>query len=211
MGGRRIHGRAGEPADDLRLGADRFGRKRLFLLGLAIFSLGSLLCGLAPDAGALVAFRALQAVGGSMLNPVAVSIIANTFTDRRERAPLDAVVCGLQTAADTVFEGRRDAVARRREIIDANPELHERELSKRASLTDTIAAALHARGLDSDTALLTARAGVLVHQTAMQRWTQSADDRSLRELLSEALRSLHAIVGPGTGWSVDASQASPVR
>jgi MFS family permease len=66
--------------------ADRFGRKRLFLLGVAVFSFGSLLCGLAPDAGALVAFRALQAVGGSMLNPVAVSIIANTFTDRRERA-----------------------------------------------------------------------------------------------------------------------------
>ena len=40
-----------------------------------------------------------------------------------------------------------------------------------------------------------AAAGMLVQQTAMQRWTQSADDRSLRELLSDALRSLHAIVG----------------
>src|SRR6202044_4024752 len=55
--------------------ADRFGRRRVFQIGLTIFSLGSLLCGVAPGLGALVAFRAVQAVGGSMLNPVAMSII----------------------------------------------------------------------------------------------------------------------------------------
>jgi AcrR family transcriptional regulator len=109
--------------------------------------------------------------------------------------PLDAVVRGLQAAADTMFEGRRAAVTRRREIIDANPELQERELSKRAALTDAIAAALHARGLDSGAALLTARVGVLVHQTAMQSWTQPAENRPLRELLSDALLSLRTIVG----------------
>src|SRR5580692_13188 len=66
--------------------ADRFGRRRVFQTGLALFTLGSLLCSLAPGLGWLVAFRMLQAVGGSMLNPVAMSIIVNTFTDRRERA-----------------------------------------------------------------------------------------------------------------------------
>jgi len=66
--------------------ADRFGRRRVFQIGLAIFSLGSLLCSVAPSVGWLIAFRALQAVGGSMLNPVALSIIANTFTDPKERA-----------------------------------------------------------------------------------------------------------------------------
>jgi EmrB/QacA subfamily drug resistance transporter len=64
--------------------ADRFGRRRVFQVGLGLFSLGSLLCGLAPSLGALVAFRALQAVGGAMLNPVAMSIIATTFTDPKE-------------------------------------------------------------------------------------------------------------------------------
>ncbi len=54
--------------------------------GLATFTIGSLLCSLAPSLGWLVAFRMLQAVGGSMLNPVAMSIIVNTFTDRAERA-----------------------------------------------------------------------------------------------------------------------------
>ena len=66
--------------------ADRFGRRRTFQTGLAAFTLGSLLCSLAPSLGWLVAFRMLQAIGGSMLNPVAMSIIVNTFTDPAERA-----------------------------------------------------------------------------------------------------------------------------
>jgi len=66
--------------------ADRFGRRRTFQLGLCVFSLGSLLCSLAPSTPALVAFRMVQAVGGSMLNPVAMSIIVNTFIDPGERA-----------------------------------------------------------------------------------------------------------------------------
>jgi EmrB/QacA subfamily drug resistance transporter len=65
---------------------DRVGRRRTFQTGLALFTLGSLLCSLAPGLGWLVAFRMLQALGGSMLNPVAMSIITNTFTDRAERA-----------------------------------------------------------------------------------------------------------------------------
>src|SRR6202167_1190102 len=66
--------------------ADRLGRRRVFQTGLALFTLGSLLCSLAPGLGWLIAFRMVQAVGGSMLNPVALSIIANVFTDARERA-----------------------------------------------------------------------------------------------------------------------------
>ena len=66
--------------------ADRVGRRRVFQIGLAVFTLGSLACSLAPSLGALVAFRAVQAVGGSMLNPVAMSIVTNTFTDPSERA-----------------------------------------------------------------------------------------------------------------------------
>ena len=66
--------------------ADRFGRRRVFELGLVLFTLGSLLCSLAPSQGWLIVFRMLQAIGGSMLNPVAMSIIRNVFTDARERA-----------------------------------------------------------------------------------------------------------------------------
>jgi EmrB/QacA subfamily drug resistance transporter len=66
--------------------ADRTGRRRAFQTGLALFTAGSLLCSLAPGLGWLVAFRMVQALGGSMLNPCAMSIIVNTFTDPAERA-----------------------------------------------------------------------------------------------------------------------------
>jgi len=66
--------------------ADRFGRRKTFQVGLLVFSIGSLLCSVAPNARVLVASRVLQALGGSMLNPVAMSIIVNTFLDPKERA-----------------------------------------------------------------------------------------------------------------------------
>jgi EmrB/QacA subfamily drug resistance transporter len=66
--------------------ADRIGRRRTFQIGLTLFGIGSLLCSLAPTVLWLVVFRMIQAVGGSMLNPVAMSIITATFTDRKQRA-----------------------------------------------------------------------------------------------------------------------------
>jgi EmrB/QacA subfamily drug resistance transporter len=66
--------------------ADRLGRKRTFQTGLVVFVAGSLLCSVAPSLWWLVAFRMVQAVGGSMLNPVAMSIVTNVFTDPRERS-----------------------------------------------------------------------------------------------------------------------------
>jgi EmrB/QacA subfamily drug resistance transporter len=65
---------------------DRFGRRRVFQIGLVVFALGSLLCSLAPNIEMLIGARLLQGVGGSMLNPVALSIISQVFTGRVERA-----------------------------------------------------------------------------------------------------------------------------
>ncbi|MGW2511938.1 MFS transporter [Streptomyces scopuliridis] len=88
--------------------ADRIGRRRVFQAGLVLFTLGSLLCSLAPNLESLVAFRMVQAVGGSMLNPVAMSIITNTFTAPRERARAIGVwggVVGISMAAGPLIGG----------------------------------------------------------------------------------------------------------
>ena len=87
---------------------DRIGRKRVFMAGLVVFTIGSALCSAAPNLEALIAFRMVQAVGGSMLNPVAMSIITNTFTDPRERARAIGVwgaVVGISMAAGPLVGG----------------------------------------------------------------------------------------------------------
>ncbi|MBE1497576.1 EmrB/QacA subfamily drug resistance transporter [Amycolatopsis lexingtonensis] len=88
--------------------ADRFGRRRVFQCGLAAFGLGSLLCSLAPGIGWLIAARALQAVGGTMLNPVAMAIVATTFPAPAERARAIGVfgsMSGLALALGPILGG----------------------------------------------------------------------------------------------------------
>ncbi|GHC57232.1 MFS transporter [Streptomyces flavofungini] len=88
--------------------ADRVGRRRVFQVGLAVFTTASLLCSAAPGLGWLIAARALQAIGGSMLNPVALSIISDVFSDSRERARAIGVwggVVGISMAAGPIIGG----------------------------------------------------------------------------------------------------------
>jgi EmrB/QacA subfamily drug resistance transporter len=88
--------------------ADRVGRRRTFQTGLVVFSLASLLCGLAPTLGVLIAARVLQAIGGAMLNPVAMSIVRNVFEDPRERARAIGVwgaMFGISMALGPVIGG----------------------------------------------------------------------------------------------------------
>ena len=66
--------------------SDRFGRRRVFQIGLGVFTVGSLLCSRAATIEQLIGFRALQGFGASMLNPVALSIIANAFPEPAKRA-----------------------------------------------------------------------------------------------------------------------------
>jgi EmrB/QacA subfamily drug resistance transporter len=88
--------------------ADRLGRRRVFQCGLAVFSFGSLLCAIAPSLGMLIAARVIQAIGGSMLNPVAMSIIRNVFEEPRERAQAIGVwgaLMGISMALGPVVGG----------------------------------------------------------------------------------------------------------
>ncbi|MFE6397641.1 MFS transporter [Streptomyces alboflavus] len=88
--------------------ADRVGRRRVFQVGLTVFTGASLLCSAAPGLGWLIAARVLQAIGGSMLNPVALSIISNVFPDSRERARAIGAwsgVVGISMAAGPIIGG----------------------------------------------------------------------------------------------------------
>ncbi|HEU5214890.1 MAG TPA: MFS transporter [Gaiellaceae bacterium] len=65
---------------------DLLGRKRLFLIGLVVFTAASLLDGISTSSGELIGFRALQGLGAALISPAALSIISTTFAEGKERA-----------------------------------------------------------------------------------------------------------------------------
>src|SRR5215470_5494246 len=74
---------------------DRFGRKRLFLAGLVLFTLGSLFCGLAPTLGWLLAGRAVQGVGAAAILPGSLSVLVAAYPDPRKLAQAVGLWAGL--------------------------------------------------------------------------------------------------------------------
>src|SRR5215831_6854902 len=65
--------------------ADLLGRRRMFMAGVALFSVASLVCGLAGSIGVLIAARAIQGVGAAIVSPATLSIITTTFEEGSER------------------------------------------------------------------------------------------------------------------------------
>jgi EmrB/QacA subfamily drug resistance transporter len=88
--------------------ADRLGRRRIFQTGMMLFALGSLLCSLATDIRSLILFRVVQALGATMLNPVAMAIITNTFVEPKARARaigLWGAIAGISMALGPLVGG----------------------------------------------------------------------------------------------------------
>ncbi|MEU3567979.1 MFS transporter [Kitasatospora sp. NPDC036755] len=87
--------------------ADTYGRRRLFVLGLAVFTAGSLLCGLAPNAPALVLFRAVQGVGGAILSATSLALLAGAFQGRQRGVAFGVwgAVAGVATGLGPVLGG----------------------------------------------------------------------------------------------------------
>jgi AcrR family transcriptional regulator len=126
--------------------------------------------------------------GGSLLEELIVSAVADAPASL---APIDAAIAGLEAAGREVFVPERREFSRQRQrIIDANPELQERELIKLASLAAAIAGTLRRRGVDDPSAGLTAEIAVAVFKTAFERWLDKASDGDFPALVRESLDEL---------------------
>jgi EmrB/QacA subfamily drug resistance transporter len=77
---------------------DMFGRRRMFIVGLVVFTLASLACGLAPSAGFLIGARAVQGIGAALMNPATLSIITATFPPK-ERGQAIGIWAGVSALA----------------------------------------------------------------------------------------------------------------
>jgi EmrB/QacA subfamily drug resistance transporter len=77
---------------------DMFGRRKMFIVGLVVFTLASLACGLAPNAGFLIGARAVQGIGAALMNPATLSIITATFPPK-ERGQAIGIWAGVSALA----------------------------------------------------------------------------------------------------------------
>ena len=87
---------------------DRWGNKETFAAGLGLFTLASGLCGIAPNLGTLIAFRALQGVGAAVQVPASLALLRHHYHDARERAEaigIWAAATGVAVAAGPVVGG----------------------------------------------------------------------------------------------------------
>jgi AcrR family transcriptional regulator len=109
--------------------------------------------------------------------------------------PVEAVTAGLYAAGE-LLQGRAELAPQRQTIIDAHPELQERELIKMARLGTAAAAALRGRGVAEPAATLTADTGIAVFRIAFARWLAEGVTRPLPEVMKETLGELVALYAP---------------
>jgi AcrR family transcriptional regulator len=133
--------------------------------------------------------REVLFAGAGQLQELLVTTLAGA---PESAAPIDAVAMALE-AVSAMFTERRDHARQRQAVIAANPELHERELIKFASLSAALADALRARGVTDPAASLAAEAGIAVFRIAFNRWCGRAGEADLAQLIRESFGELKAV------------------
>jgi len=103
--------------------------------------------------------------------------------------PIAAVAAALE-AAGALLQERREGALQRQAVIEANPELRERELIKLASLAAATADALRQRGVAESAATLTAEVGIVVFKSAFERWISETNQRDFPQLIRTSLNEL---------------------
>jgi AcrR family transcriptional regulator len=107
--------------------------------------------------------------------------------------PLDAVTGALFQAAREIFPDRAVMARQRQRLIDAHPELQERELAKMSRLATALAAALRSRGVEEPTASVAAETGIALFRVAFAHWVDERNATDLEDLISAALQQLSVI------------------
>jgi AcrR family transcriptional regulator len=110
-----------------------------------------------------------------------------------ETAPLDAITGALYRAAREVFADRSATAKRRQRLIDAHPELHEREVAKMSRLASALAVALRSRGVEEATASVAAETGMALFRVAFADWVDEHNTAGLDDLISAAVHQLSVI------------------
>ena len=109
-------------------------------------------------------------------------------------SPLDAVNRGLAAAGAVVGEGRRDLARKRQTVIAKNPELREREFTKLAAYSASVAAVLRERGVNEPQATMAADAGMTVLRIALQHWANDRDNGpDLAAVMRTSMEELRAL------------------
>lgn len=107
--------------------------------------------------------------------------------------PIEAIAVGL-AAAGAIFDARRRPYSlQRQSVIDANPELRERELVKLASLASALTDALRRRGVQDPAAGLTAEAGIAVFRIAFEHWLRAESDQDFARFVDEGIAELRTV------------------
>ena len=109
-----------------------------------------------------------------------------------QASPLAVVTAGLDPVAE-MFTERHEFARIRARIVEANPELQERELIKLQNLAATIKDALVKRGVSANAAILAAQAGVTVFHVGFAHWVQQDDPAAFRRLMDESLEELRSV------------------
>ncbi|WP_432825487.1 TetR family transcriptional regulator [Dactylosporangium sp. CA-092794] len=127
--------------------------------------------------------------GQEMLDDFLVQAVADAPADATAMAAIRAALEGLEVAFPP---DRREAVRRRQSIIDAHPELRERELVKRAAMTQAMAAGLRQRGVPDLAARLAAAIGDLALNIAYTNWLEATGDAPFGQFVRRALDDVRA-------------------
>ncbi len=107
--------------------------------------------------------------------------------------PMEAIAIGLAAAGAIFDPPRRPHSLQRQAVIDANPELQERELVKLASLATALAEALRRRGVQDPAAELTAEAGIAVFRVAFERWVHDHSNRDFARFVHVGIAELRTV------------------